>query len=255
MGYPELTPYAGGWCGNDIYPAVLTEKQRKKASKMTQRLGAELAKEGYKGFFEVDYLVDVDTGELYLGELNPRVSGLSPITHVTLAAYADMPLFLFHLLEYLDVDYEIDVDEINERWSRLAADDEWSQLIIKETDDRVELLTRAPRTGIWHLDENGQFRFRRWAHDWHSIIDESEAFYLRVAAPGRLSLQGRRSRGAGHPRAHADRRSSADRAVPHLDRRHQEPLRGQAGGDRTRSAAARPVRVQAGLNVSVTDTP
>ena len=68
-----------------------------------------------------------------------------------------MPLFLFHLLEYLDVDYEIDVDEINARWSRLAADDEWSQLIIKETEDRVELLTRAPRTGIWHLDENGHF--------------------------------------------------------------------------------------------------
>ena len=43
-------------------------------------------------------------------------SGLSPITHVTLGAYADMPLFLFHLLEYLDVDYEIDVDEINTRW-------------------------------------------------------------------------------------------------------------------------------------------
>ncbi len=190
VGYPELTPYAGGWCGNDIFPDVLSKKQRKKASKMTQRLGAELAKEGYKGFFEVDYLLDVDTGELYLGELNPRVSGLSPITHVTLAAYADMPLFLFHLLEYLDVDYFIDVDEINDRWSRLAADDEWSQLIIKETDDRVELLTRAPRTGIWHLDDNGQFRFRRWAHDWHSIIDESEAFYLRVAAPGDYRYKG-----------------------------------------------------------------
>ncbi len=190
VGYPELTPYTGGWCGNDIYPSVLNEKQRRKASKMTQRLGAELAKEGYRGFFEVDYLMDVDTGELYLGELNPRVSGLSPITHVTLAAYADMPLFLFHLLEYLDVDYYIDVDEINDRWSRLAADDEWSQLILKETDDQVELLTRAPRTGIWRMDEKGQLRFRRWAHDWHSIIDESEAFYLRVAAPGDYRYKG-----------------------------------------------------------------
>ena len=49
-----------------------------------------------------------------------------------------MPLFLFHLLEYLDVDYEIDVAEINERWARLAAgDDVWSQLIIKETERRT----------------------------------------------------------------------------------------------------------------------
>ena len=44
------------------------------------------------------------------------------MTNVTAGAYADMPLFLFHLLEYLDVDYEIDVDEINERWSNEAAD-------------------------------------------------------------------------------------------------------------------------------------
>jgi hypothetical protein len=26
-----------------------------------------------------------------------------------------MPLFLFHLLEFMDVDYEIDVDELNDR--------------------------------------------------------------------------------------------------------------------------------------------
>ena len=36
---------------------------------------------------------------------------------MTAGAYADMPLFLFHLLEYLDVDYEIDVAEINARWA------------------------------------------------------------------------------------------------------------------------------------------
>ena len=113
IGYPELTPYKGGWCGNDIFPEVLTDSQRTVAGAMTQRLGARLAKEGYRGFFEVDYLLDADSGEIYLGEINPRVSGLSPITHVTLGAYSDMPLFLFHLLEYLDVDYEIDVAEIN----------------------------------------------------------------------------------------------------------------------------------------------
>ena len=31
-----------------------------------------------------------------------------------------MPLFLFHLLEFMDVDYEIDVDELNTRWAHPA---------------------------------------------------------------------------------------------------------------------------------------
>ena len=43
------------------------------------------------------------------------------MTNVTAGAYADMPLFLFHLLEYLDVDYEIDVDEINRAGRRRRA--------------------------------------------------------------------------------------------------------------------------------------
>ena len=50
-------------------------------------------------------MVDLDADEVYLGELNPRISGASSMTNVTAGAYADIPLFLFHLLEYMDVDY------------------------------------------------------------------------------------------------------------------------------------------------------
>jgi biotin carboxylase len=182
-GHPELTPYRGGWAGND-YPATMTAEQKQRARDLTQRLGDRLAVEGYVGFFEVDYLVDTGTGEIYLGELNPRISGISSMTNVTAGAYADMPLFLFHLLEYLDVDYEVDIAEINERWSREASVDVWSQIIIKETGSEVELLNRAPRTGIYRLTGDGTAEFNRWGYDWHWIADESEAFYLRILAPG-----------------------------------------------------------------------
>jgi biotin carboxylase len=190
IGYPELTPYKGGWCGNDIFPDALSPERRVQAREMTERLGARLAQEGYRGFFEVDFLSDKDTGELYLGELNPRVSGASSMTNVTAGAYADIPLFLFHLLEYLDVEYELDVDDINARWARTAGEDVWSQLIIKATDDDVELITAAPMTGVYKLDDRGRIAFARWANDWHNLIDESEAFYLRVAAAGDYRYKG-----------------------------------------------------------------
>ena len=190
IGHPELTPYKGGWCGNDIFPDALKPKRRKEARAMTERLGARLAEEGYRGFFEVDFLSDKDTGELYLGELNPRVSGASSMTNVTAGAYADIPLFLFHLLEYMDVDYELDVDEINTRWAKTAGEDVWSQLIIKATEDELELITAAPRTGVYKLDDPGRISFARWANDWHNLIDESEAFYLSVTAPGGYRYKG-----------------------------------------------------------------
>jgi hypothetical protein len=106
------------------------------------------------------------------------------MTNVTAGAYADMPLFLFHLLEFLDVDYEIDVDDINRRWAQASNVDVWSQLVLKETSDDVELLTRAPRTGIWRLGDAHDISFARLGNDWHSLHDESEAFFLRVLGPG-----------------------------------------------------------------------
>lgn len=185
-GHPELTPYQGGWCGNDISPDVVSPDLRERARELTRKLGDRLAQEGYRGCVCIDYLVDADAGELYLGEINPRLSGISSMTNVSASAYADMPLFLFHLLEYLDVDYEIDIDDINRRWSGHAKSDVWSQLVLKEPGAPVELLTAAPRTGIWRLESNGRpgIAFSRWGNDWHSLQDDSEGFYLRVLAEG-----------------------------------------------------------------------
>ena len=111
-GYPELTPYRGGWCGNDLFPEALSDGHRATAIEHVQRLGNQLRKEGYRGFFEVDVLVDLDSEEVYLGELN-RASRRVVDHQCHRRAYSDIPLFLFHLLEFMDVDYTIDVDEIN----------------------------------------------------------------------------------------------------------------------------------------------
>ena len=91
--YPELTPYRGGWYGNDLFPEALSESDRAIAISHVRKLGDWLAREGYKGFLEVDVLLDTDTDAVYLGELNPRISGVSSMTNVTVGAYADVPLF------------------------------------------------------------------------------------------------------------------------------------------------------------------
>jgi hypothetical protein len=189
-GHRRLTPYRGGWCGNEMYPEVLTEDLRRKAGDLVGRLGDRLGAEGYRGFFEVDVLVDTDTDEVYLGELNPRISGASSITNVTAGAYADIPLFAFHLLEYFDVDFELDVEEINERWRELAAADQWSQMVIKETSPIVQLITSAAPTGQYSYNASGALVYRRAALDWHQLQNESEAFFLRIYGAGDYRWKG-----------------------------------------------------------------
>ena len=82
-----------------------------------------------------------------------------------------MPLFLFHLLEFMDVDYEFDVDELNERWAQVQSLDEWTQFILKQTEDATELITEAPTSGIWQVDRGGSIAFARRDTDWHTVSD------------------------------------------------------------------------------------
>jgi biotin carboxylase len=189
-GFPELTPYDGGWCGNDVSPNVLTAEQRLIARDRTFAMGERLREEGYRGYFELDFLADAATGEMYLGELNPRVTGASSITNVTAVAYGDMPLFLFHLLEFMDVDYDIDVDELNGRWAQAANVDEWTQFILKQTDDAVETITHAPASGIWSITGEGGISYARRDTDWHTVRSQDEAFYLRIASEGQYRYPG-----------------------------------------------------------------
>ena len=112
------------------------------------------------------------------------MTGASSITNVTAVAYGDMPLFLFHLLEFMDVDYEIDVEELNARWAHPGNVDEWTQFILKQTDEAVELITEAPSSGIWRMHPDRSIGYARRDTDWHTVSDEAEAFYLRIAGTG-----------------------------------------------------------------------
>jgi hypothetical protein len=190
VGFKQLTPYKGGWCGNEIYPDAFNSSIRKKAREYTQLFGNQLRKEGYKGYFELDFLIDQDTKEIYLGELNPRITGASSITNHAVFALSDMPLFLFHLLEWMDQPYELSVKSINERWARKENIDNWGQLIIKHTDKTVDKITEAPKSGIYTMNEDGSIKFSRLDTHRRAVETESEAFFLRISDKDNYRYEG-----------------------------------------------------------------
>jgi predicted ATP-grasp superfamily ATP-dependent carboligase len=190
VGFKALTPSKGGWCGNEIYPNAFTPSLRKKAREYTQLFGDQLRKEGYRGYFELDFLIDQDNGEIYLGELNPRITGASSITNHAVFALADAPLFIFHIMEWMNVDYELSVNAINDRWARQENIDGWSQLIIKHTEDTVEYVHDAPRSGIWKMYDTGHIQFDRMDTHRRAVEDENEGFFLRITAKGDYMYEG-----------------------------------------------------------------
>jgi D-alanine-D-alanine ligase-like ATP-grasp enzyme len=190
VGFKELTPYKGGWCGNEIYPEAFNADIREKARKYTQLFGNQLRKEGYKGYFELDFLIDQDDDNIYLGELNPRVTGASSITNHAVFALSDAPLFIFHILEWMNQEYELDVNALNERWANPDNIDSWSQLVVKHTEDTIEYVKEAPRSGIWRLQEDGSMQFDRMDTHRRYVELEDEAFFLRITRKGDYLYEG-----------------------------------------------------------------
>ena len=190
VGFPLLTPYRGGWCGNEIFADAFTPALRQQAVDYTFRFGEQLRAEGYRGYFELDFLIDLDNEQLYLGELNPRITGASSMTNHAAFAHADAPLFLFHLLEFSGVPFELDVDALNARWADPDNIDSWSQLVVKHTEDSVDRVLAAPETGIWHMKDDGSVAWRRFDYHRRAVETEREAFWLRIAGPGDYRYEG-----------------------------------------------------------------
>ncbi len=190
VGFKELTPYKGGWCGNEIYAGAFTPEIRENARKYTQLFGDQLRKEGYKGYFELDFLIDQDDQSVYLGELNPRVTGASSITNHAVFALSDAPLFIFHILEWMNQEYQLDVNALNERWGNPDNIDSWSQLVVKHTEDSIEYVTEAPQSGIWRLQDDGTMLFDRMDTHRRYVELDHEAFFLRITRKGDYLYEG-----------------------------------------------------------------
>lgn len=194
IGFEELTPYRGGWCGNEIFagtssPALPTEI-RQQAQQATLAIGEQLKREGYWGYFGLDFLLDQESGELYLGEMNPRITGATPLTSQAALDRHVPPLLAYHLLEGLQVDYRMDVEQFNQEWLRAEQLTSWSQMIIEHTGETADRVTHVPPSGIWRMGTGGSLHFSRPAFQMQAIADESEALLLRTVDAGHTPAKG-----------------------------------------------------------------
>ncbi|HUO61983.1 MAG TPA: ATP-grasp domain-containing protein [Candidatus Bathyarchaeia archaeon] len=81
-----------------------------------ETIGKELLDMGYRGIFGVDCLVSED-GQVYVLEVNPRITGATPLVTMLYREGKDIPFYLLHLLELMGADYEITDPTIDPEYS------------------------------------------------------------------------------------------------------------------------------------------
>lgn len=194
VGFPQMTPFRGGWCGNEVFAlgasAWLTLAVRQQAQRMCIALGRRLKKEGYVGYFGIDILADLDSGALYLGELNPRITGATLLTSLAATERNEAPLLCYHLLEWLGEPYTVDVDGFNATWVAPADCASLSTLLIDALEEAPSALTRVPPSGVWRLQADGSVRFDRHSRRPQDVADDSEAFFFRTIDAGNSPAMG-----------------------------------------------------------------
>jgi hypothetical protein len=152
IGFEELTVYQGGWCGNELIQASFSDAIRADIHAKTERLGNELYQRGYRGYFEVDYLIDQEDDQIYLGELNPRITGISALTNMSPFCQSTIPLFLLHLIEFADIPLSLSPKDYNAQSLALGAQGESSQMIFKYTANPLRKIVTAPVSGVYRLN-------------------------------------------------------------------------------------------------------
>jgi len=190
IGHPKLTPYKGGWCGNDVNPDIFDKKTQQTMYRYTENLGHALYEKGYRGYFEVDYLIDVadrDDKHVYLGEINPRVTGISAITNMSAFCNQNIPLFLFHLLEFSDAEFDLLPETFNRSVQEFSPP-AFGQLIFKYTEQELKIITSVAETGVYSFD-GASLKFLRYA-DNPRQIEGDEVFILRIMAADEYVYKG-----------------------------------------------------------------
>ncbi len=178
IGFEPLTPYKGGWCGNELYQENFSDAIRAVTHQQTERLGDALYKRGYRGYFEVDYLIDLDDGSIYLGEINPRITGISAMTNMSPFCQKTMPLFLFHLLEYADKEAPFTPAEYNALSLKEGAQGTSSQMIMKASHSDLRKVEKAPVSGVYELDDKGELRLVKASSEPTDKLDDPNKVYL-----------------------------------------------------------------------------
>ena len=101
-----------------------------------------------------------------------------------------MPLFLFHLLEFSGVEFELDVAALNARWADPRFVDSWSEIVLKSGTDEVDLVTAAPDSGLWRLDAAGTASYQRFDYHRSAVESEGDGLFLRITGPGDYRYKG-----------------------------------------------------------------
>lgn len=118
-GISTLTSSEGGTVGNDFAQRHLSNYLRSDLIMKTSQFGTILMKEGHRGIFGLDFVLDTETDTFYLIEANIRQTASCSFASYLQRDQRQVPIMLWHVMELLNHNYYDQftiLDEEHESW-------------------------------------------------------------------------------------------------------------------------------------------
>lgn len=182
---PELynpSKGSGLFCGHDwSYP--FSDKIKNQAYEIIEKVGDYFASQGYKGIFGIDFVMDEKEEKLYVTECNPRLLGSFPILTMLQIHNNELPILAFHVLEFLDADYQIDISQVN---ASMRKEKRGSQMMLHNLSQKWAKNHNEIKAGVYELNENNKIKFIRNGYALKHLKEENE-FLITEGVPFKKS--------------------------------------------------------------------
>lgn len=168
----------GLFCGHDWTNSDFGPSVENQAQEMVEKVGSYFQKKGYQGIFGLDFMLEEKSQKLYVTECNPRLLGSFPTITMVQVRNGEPPILGFHLLEFLGVDYEMDVEAVNQamRVRRLG-----SQMFLHNLEGKWAENTDEMRPGIYQL-KNNEIEYLRPGYKL-AHLEKEEEFLVTEGVP------------------------------------------------------------------------
>jgi len=183
VGVKDLIDIRGGYCGNDTFLSFhLNPDIESMLYDLTTRIGMVLHRYGFRGCYGIDFVVS-EKGYPYPIELNPRFQTTTGLLNAVQLKMDGIPFLAFHILEHLEIPYQVDVENYNRTSIKIPLVDH-SQMVIhqKQSEGAVRI---SLKPGIYEI-KSGGLHYREAGFSIDDIKDKHSFLVTRLLEKGQL---------------------------------------------------------------------
>lgn len=134
------------FCGGEISAQDTCQLMYPEIRSWALKVGERLGQLGYRGVFSLDCLIS-QNGHVYTLEINPRLTGMTPLLTALYREEQDIPFYLLHILELAGMKYTITDAGLSD------TPPQGGLLVLHSPEPHAVRITAAPDSGLYKLTD------------------------------------------------------------------------------------------------------